>query len=41
MDASASRELLRTASSHIVIINPAAPISSAVPLPAEPAAAAS
>jgi ACDE family multidrug resistance protein len=41
MDASTSRELLRTASSHIVIINPAAPISSAVPLPAEPAAAAS
>jgi MFS family permease len=41
MDASTSRELLRTANSHIVIINPAAPISSAVPLPAEPAAAAS
>ncbi len=41
MDASTSRELLRTASSHIVIINPAAPISAAVPLPSEPEAAAS
>ena len=41
MDASTSRELLRMASSHIVIINPAAPISAAVPLPSEPEAAAS
>ena len=41
MDAGTSRELLRTASSHIVIINPAAPMPPAAQLHAEPAAAAS
>ncbi len=41
MDASSSRELLRLASSHIVIINPAAPMPPAVPLNADRAAAAS
>ena len=41
MDASTSSELLRRANSHIVIINPAAPMPPAVPLRAEPAAAAS
>ncbi len=38
MDASTSRELLRTASSHILIVNPEAPVPPAVHMQAERAA---
>jgi hypothetical protein len=39
MDASTSRALLRAASSHILIVNPAAPMPPALPLQSEPAMA--